>query len=128
MPRRATRSANCHREVADNSVALPKDRMPWAYSERASSHRRRSSTSPSGKRRLRATESGTCKLMLMTLLRVYAVGPALYKTRSAGRSPTHLLALVGRASACQRPLAGALFPTSQGDGRFERGKKRSCGG
>src|ERR1039458_4167533 len=75
MPRRATRSANCHRDVADSSVALPKDRMPWAYSDRASSHRRRSSTSPSGKRRLRATESGTCKLMLMTLLRVYAVGP-----------------------------------------------------
>src|ERR1035441_2791098 len=123
MPRRATRSANCHRDVADSSVALPKDRMPWAYSDRASSHRSRSSTSPSGKRRLRATESGTCKLMLMTLLRVYAVGPAHCKTRLAGRSPSHLLALVGRASACQRPLAGALFHTSQGDGRIEVDRK-----
>src|ERR1035441_6311189 len=100
MPRRATRSANCQRDVADSSVALPKDRMPWAYSERASSHRRRSSTSPSGRRRLRATESGTCRLMLITLLRVYAVALALCK-----------LALVGHASACQRPHAGALFQT-----------------
>src|ERR1035438_8319026 len=111
MPRRATRSANCHRDVADSSVALPKDRMPWAYSERASSHRRRSSTSPSGRRRLRATESGTCKLMLMTLLRVYAVALALCK-----------LVLVGHASACPRPHAGALFHTSQGDGRLDVGR------
>src|ERR1035437_859627 len=74
MPRRATRSANCHREVADNSVALPKDRMPCAYSERASSRRSRSSTSPSGKRRLRATESETVSVMLIVLLKVYTVG------------------------------------------------------
>src|ERR1035441_3811533 len=74
MPRRPTRSANCHREIADSSVALPKDRMPCAYNERASSHRRRSSASPAGKRRLRATESETVSVMLMVLLRVYVVG------------------------------------------------------
>src|ERR1035437_4757552 len=84
MPRRATRSANCHREIADSSVALPKDRMPCAYSERASSHRRRSSASPAGKRRLRATESETVSVMLIVLLRVYVVGSPFCKT-GAGR-------------------------------------------
>jgi hypothetical protein len=83
MPRRDTRSANCHREIAESSVALPKDRMPWAYREMASSHRRRSSTSPSGNRRLRATESETVSvmlIMLIVLLRVYAVVTAFCKT------------------------------------------------
>src|ERR1035437_6965678 len=87
MPRRATRSANCQREIADSSVALPKDRMPWAYSERASSHRRRSSTSPSGKRRLRATESETVSVMLIVLLRVYAAGSRVCNAGGAGVRP-----------------------------------------
>src|ERR1035441_10072046 len=77
MPRRAIRSANCHREIADSSVALPKDRMPCAYNERASSQRRRSSASPAGKRRLRATESETVSVMLIVLLRVYVVGASI---------------------------------------------------
>src|ERR1017187_8399926 len=82
MPRRPTRSANCHREIADSSVALPKDRMPCAYNERASSHRRRSSASPAGKRRLRATESETVSVMLIVLLRVYVVGASIWNTGS----------------------------------------------
>src|ERR1017187_4191241 len=82
MPRRAIRSANCHREIADSSVALPKDRMPCAYNERASSHRRRSSASPAGKRRLRATESETVSVMLVVLLRVYVVGASIWNTGS----------------------------------------------
>src|ERR1019366_2487038 len=120
MPRRATRSANCHRDVADSSVALPKDRMPWAYSERASSHRRRSSTSPSGKRRLRATESGTCRLMLMVLLKVYAVGPAHCKATSVDQStrPTgkrrHVLQyLVDASSTCVQPVGSRLRPSNR---------------
>src|ERR1035438_7720400 len=45
---------------------------------------------------------------------------ALCKARSAGRSLTHLLALVGQASEIGRPLAGALFHTSMG--RAPRGR------